>query len=169
MSARTMMRTVAAGTAVTAAVAVLSGCSVLGSLLSGGASSGNTEAFDIEVGDCVYEPDLTDNEATDAQIASVDVVDCAEPHTYEAYVVEDIGAIDDVYPGEESVLSRAEELCYNGFADFVGRAYEKSRLDISYFYPTEDSWNTLDDREVTCFVIDPDKAETTGSFAGSGE
>ena len=58
--------------------------------------------------------------------------------------------------------------CMERFSSFVGRDYETSALDIYTLYPTRESWNGYNDREVVCAVFDIDANKLTGSVAGLG-
>ncbi len=60
------------------------------------------------------------------------------------------------------------EQCLGGFEPFVGTAYELSSLDVIYLFPTQVSWQRLDDRTVICSVVALDSSKLTGSMAGSG-
>lgn len=126
---------------------VLSGC-------------GDSSVFELEVGTCFND------EGASEEVASVPVVDCAEPHDNEIYYLFDLDGSS--FPGEEAVVDLAYTGCYDRFESFVGRSYEESVLDFAPLYPTADGWTDLDDREVVCFVYDLDFKKLTGSMAGSG-
>ena len=53
------------------------------------------------------------------------------------------------------------------FEAFVGKDYESSQLDIFPIYPTRQSWNELDDREVVCALYDLDLKKLAGTMRGS--
>lgn len=122
--------------------------------------SGDLGVFAIKVGDCFDEVDY------DAQVDEVSGQACNEAHIYEVYHSFDITA--DAFPGDASVIDSAQTGCLAAFEGFVGIAYDASALDISYLYPTEDSWNLGDDREVLCMVYNLDGTTRTGSAAGVG-
>lgn len=75
---------------------------------------------------------------------------------------------DGVYPGEASVTEAAGNGCYNAFEPFVGHEYETSIYDLSYLYPSSESWDQLDDREVLCLMDNYDGTKKTGSAANTG-
>lgn len=104
-------------------------------------------AFDLEVGDCIVPPEIAAGEAIDVE--RVRTVDCSEPHDGEVVAVFDIegnkgtpSARDPLklfrYPGEEAIWREAEQRCP-----------PKTSL---YFYPTEESWTQMGDREVACVL-----------------
>ncbi|WP_436890806.1 septum formation family protein [Nocardiopsis dassonvillei] len=119
----------------------------------------DTDVFDIFLGDC-----LTEFGEGEDEISSVPKIDCAEPHVYEVYHVENIedsGA----YPGETSVSDSAQELCEEAFEPFVGVDYYSSSLYVLPLFPTAAGWEA-GDREVLCLIYEPD-VDTTGTLAGS--
>ena len=62
------------------------------------------------------------------------------------------------YPSDAQVGAWLEKHCLPAFADYVGRAYEASRLDIAWFQPTRDGWED-GDRSMQCAVYDPTDTE----------
>ena len=66
------------------------------------------------------------------------------------------------------MIRDAQQGCTSRFGDFIGTPYQKSRLEVQYLYPTEESWNTQDDREVVCSVTDPKGKITAKTLAGAG-
>ncbi|TDQ51596.1 septum formation family protein [Actinorugispora endophytica] len=141
----------AAATAIAGTVLALSGCGILEQLAG-------DDVFTLVVGDCLS------SSTGEGEVSSVPTVDCAEPHDSEVYASHMIA--DGAYPGEDAIYTEAEEVCTTEFETFVGMAYLDSELDFEYLYPTEDSWNELDDREILCMVVDP-AGQTTGSLEGA--
>ncbi len=113
--------------------------------------------FTLKVGDCLGDVPLD-------QISSVTELSCDNPHIYEIYHAFDISG--DVYPGDDEVVAEAQETCLATFEGFVGIEYEASELEISYLYPTSDSWSLGDDREVLCMVLNLDGSSRSGSAEG---
>lgn len=172
MPSSTITRFAAKAFAVAAATALglsLSGCSVLSDVLGRAPEAvrdaetqeiidaGQADVFSIKVGDCL-------NEADGETVSAVPVVPCGEPHDEEAYFEYTFSG--DVFPGADAVSEQADEACYGAFAGFVGLAYEESALDYFPYIPTEESWNGLNDRVVTCMVYDP-AAQSTGTLSGA--
>ena len=122
--------------------------------------SGDLGVFAIKVGDCFDEVDYS------SQVDEVSGLACDGEHIYEVYHAFDIAG--DTFPGDESVVTSAQDGCLAAFEGFVGMDYNESVLDISYLYPTEDSWNLGDDREVLCMVYNLDGTPRVGSAAGAG-
>lgn len=115
-------------------------------------AEGDESAFELAVGDCLRTID------EGAQVESVPLVPCAEPHdgeVYDAFALPDGG-----YPGDEAIATAAETGCIDRFQTFVGAPYEDSVLELFFYNPTRRSWALADDREVVC-VIQSDA--TTGS------
>ena len=72
------------------------------------------------------------------------------------------------FPGSSRVGDVAETLCLERFDEFVERPYLDSLLEIEAFTPTRDSWEDIDDREVTCSLYDLEELYMEGSMQGSG-
>jgi len=122
-------------------------------------------AFDIEVGDCFI--------ADGDELKSVLVVDCEQPHTYEAFQVFDHEAgTDEAYPGDDVLVEYADTQCQLSFEEFVGRDYRTSIWYITSIGPTSATWAEAD-REIICTLVQQDldghPIEVTGSAMGSAE
>jgi hypothetical protein len=124
-----------------------------------------TSVFELEVGDCFSADSDTIN--------SVVVVDCAQPHTYEAFFVFDHDAgPDEAFPGDDVILEYADTACRPPFEEFVGKDYESSIWYITSVTPSAETWAT-GDREIVCTLDQQDAndepIEVTGSAEASGE
>jgi len=157
--------------------ASLTGCSAISSLLEGDSAtrdeetqevteSGTESVFDIQVGDCLNEPD-------GEEILDVEVVPCADPHDYELYHEFDVD-LGDEWPGEEAVWNAADEGCHGAFSDFAGIAFEESAsLWFTNFTPTVETWEQQDDRLVQCLIYEASDdqgqeiVQVEGSLAGA--
>lgn len=125
--------------------------------------AGEVGAFEVRVGDC-FAGDQLGTETTEVQ--AVDAVPCEQSHENEVYAIFDLP--DGDYPGDEAVVEQSGEGCAERFEEFIGTAYDDSLLEITQLFPTEESWTTLDDREVVCAVNDP-AGPVEGSLQGKGE
>lgn len=128
------------------------------------ATAGTVDAFSVALGDCVSEGGAAAATEEVVEVSQVEVVPCSETHDSEVYAVFDLA--DGEFPGDEAVMGSADEGCYGAFADFVGLAYEDSALDFGTYFPTEESWNGFEDREVVCLLVDPAGA-VTGTLEGA--
>ena len=118
----------------------------------------------IRAGDCLNSAELAGAGDETVHTSEVEVVPCLEPHQLEAYLV---GTLPEgEYPGSQKVQRTAGRMCLLAFDDFVGLSYGRSELDFVYLYPEAPSWRTIDDRDITCLVTDP-QDPTTGSLRGS--
>jgi hypothetical protein len=118
---------------------------------------GDVAVTSVEVGDC-----LPANVSTVKETLTVEVAPCSQPHASEAYSDFDLAA--GPFPGNALVVRLAEGGCAKRFRTFVGVRYDKSRLDVTYMYPTSRSWLRRD-RSVTCLV--GAASPTTGTLKGS--
>jgi hypothetical protein len=130
-------------------------------------SGGDTDVFDLSVGDCVDDP-LEPESDNLVEVEAVESVPCDEPHEAEVYAVVDLpGGDSAAFPGEDSISRQADEVCFGRFEQYVGTAYEASTLAYSYYMPTSQSWDE-GDREVACLASDYEGELITGSVRGSG-
>ena len=141
-------------------VVSLAGCSAIGDTVGKVVDvDGDTSAFDVSVGDCINDAEATAAE----EVANVTIVECTEPHDYEAYHSFDLTDAE-TFPGDEAVTTAAQDGCVAEFEPFIGKSFEESTLDLTFIGPTEGSW-TEGDREILCVVMGAEL--TTGSLAGS--
>jgi hypothetical protein len=160
--------TFAVALAVTA-LALLPGCGAAGNAGATAGPAGDdavadpslTAWDDLEVGDCIVETDW------DSQLdgGGVEVVDCDTEHTDELFSV--VVHEDAAFPGEDELLSLADEVCEEAFEGYVGASYEESDYDISYTAPSEQTWS-VGDRESLCFLFDLEGEPLTGSAKDAG-
>lgn len=123
---------------------------------------GDVSTAEIRVGDCVMLP----KEATTAEgteVSELTAVPCQKPHDAESFAIKEI--TEATYPGETKVIALADSYCAAQFGTFVGVAYDKSKLELSYLFPTKDSW-AQGDRDLKCLVHKPE-GQSTGSLKGS--
>jgi hypothetical protein len=138
---------------VTALALVLAACT---SDDSGSGDQGlPTEPFElgVDVGDCFDRPQSPD-------VTAVPIIDCGQPHDFEAYAVVDLEG--DAFPGVDEVDELARDACDERFAGYVGVLAGRSGLVVVPVAPTAEHWDA-DLREVTCTVTirPPEKLEDT--------
>lgn len=138
---------------VSTTLAALAGIGLISSIAACGG-----QVASAEVGDCVVTEDIPD------EVTEIPTVDCGEAH--DAQVVGKFDLDDGDFPGLDAVQAAAEEGCVTEFESFVGVTYADSSLNVSYVYPTEQTWDQADDREVLCFAVSAEDA--TESWEGSG-
>jgi hypothetical protein len=122
--------------------------------------SGEIGAFKIQLGDCLTG-------SVSGQVESVEGIPCDQPHQNEVYHAFDIAEGDGAFPGDDLVQQQADEGCLAAFQGFVGLDFPSSVYEISTLVPTEQSWGSLDDREVLCLLGQPVGTLTTGTAAGT--
>ena len=118
----------------------------------------DASVFDIQLGDCYNFPS-----GATGEVETLTAVPCDEPHEAEAFHESEIEG--DEFPGAAEVEKEAETECVTAFDSFVGLSYEESTLDFTYLTPTQETWDQLDDRLISCLVTDPATSEVTGSRA----
>jgi hypothetical protein len=109
--------------------------------------SGGLGAFAIELGDCLNLP----SELT--MVQSVEGVPCTQAHDAQAYALFNLTDYSNAFPGKAAIEEQASEGCYERFPAFVGIPYEQSELYFTAFYPSEESWVEIDDREIICLLV----------------
>lgn len=177
-SARRPVRLLVAATAAVVSLTVLTGCAaILDEITSGGdaprdepggeiTASAEADAFEILKGDCIDLVALDgygeSAEGDEFEVESVPVVPCAEEHTGEVYA--ELIMDDPAYPGDEAMSTKFDEWCYAEFEKFVGLSFDESVYSYTGFYPTQDTWEQLNDRTLQCIVSSEEPV--TGSLAG---
>lgn len=124
---------------------------------------GSLDAFQMRVGDCFNDSGAVSVDAAET-VSSVPGVPCAEPHDNEVFAVFNVAAVS--FPDGEAMAELAFDSCHERFESFVGKDYMSSSLDIVTLYPTRESWNSYDDREVVCAVFDMNANKLIGSVEG---
>jgi hypothetical protein len=128
--------------------------------------SGDLLPAKLRIGDCFNEPELDELGATEQfEVDQVAVVPCSEPHDAEVY--HSFQLTDGEYPGQAEIDLKAAA-CLKEYKKYVGVGYTRSQLDFVYYFPTQQSWDFLDDRGIVCSLFDPVRGKVTGSFEGSG-
>lgn len=118
--------------------------------------SGGLGVFTVRTGDCVQLP----TENLD-MVASIEGVPCDTPH--DAQVFAELTVAGDEFPGREAMENTAGEQCVSRWEAALGAYDPAGNLDLTFFTPTEESWEAENDREVTCFVVSADGTPITGS------
>jgi len=124
---------------------------------------GNTDMDAIRLGDCLNDEEVSNDESV-GEVASLDVVDCDEPHDSEVFGFPAYELSD--YPSDDELYSIADEQCFDLFEPYVGADYDTSSLDFSYYTPTRASWK-YGDRDAMCVLYDVDLGQLTGSARDS--
>lgn len=157
----------------------LAGCAQVEDLVRGGGAerdaetsevteSGTESVFDIEVGDCLKEP-----EGTGQQVTDVEVIPCSDEHDYEVYYAYSVDDLGEEWPGEEAITADGDAKCNEQFASFVGVPFDQSAsLWYTYYTPTQQSWSG-GDTLVQCLVYEAsdqngmELTPVTGSLEGA--
>ena len=58
-----------------------------------------------------------------------------------------------------------DDRCPQLFASYIGIAFDVSRLEMLYLYPSEDTWGQ-GDRQIACIATGSDGEQLTGTLAG---
>lgn len=105
----------------------------------------------VAVGQCANDvPDVNQ------RLFAVLLIGCEQRHTYEVYFQfrYPAGAAPlpggSPYPGETVVRKASETECYNQFEAWMGSPWTVSNFDIQTWWPSKVSWNSINDRHVTC-------------------
>ena len=126
---------------------------------------GQMSVFELRVGDCLTDQRIVDSEE-DAQLMSTVAVPCTDPHLQEVYFASDYKAT--AFPGTDTLIEYAYEVCEKAFPAYVGTPYMDSSLDFQIMYPTQESWSN-GDQEVLCLLVPMEVgAEMVGSKKNSG-
>jgi hypothetical protein len=121
-------------------------------------AEGRESVFDLRVGDCIKET------IGGGEVGTTTVVPCADPHDYEVFANFDLEPVS--YLGDDTVAELSGEGCRARFARYFQIAYEESVLEVSAFYPTQDSWTRAADRSVSCLGYRMDGQPMVGKIRG---
>jgi hypothetical protein len=124
--------------------------------------AGDVSAFQMRVGDCFDDAGVFTDESS--EVSNVPAVPCSQPHDNEVFAVFDVNLAS--FPEGDEMASVAFDSCLERFKGFVGRDYQSSSLDIATLYPSLESWNRQNDREVVCVVYDVNAKKLVGSVKG---
>lgn len=119
--------------------------------------SGRADVDKIIVGDCL-------DSTTNSTVSQVPIVPCAEEHDEEVFGSFTLPPGE--FPAAETLESEGWEQCDALFAEYIGLPYEESALEYYTLSPTQDSWESRNDRVVSCIVSDP-AGPMTGSLKGA--
>ncbi len=126
-----------------------------------------TIVSDLQTGECVENFFETGEDGGFVEIFAVSTVECAQPHAYEVFSVNDTLFPSDEYPGIAESFAIGQEYCLSQYAEFIGGGQENlTTWDVWTFVPPENSWS--DDRRVHCLVGDfAETTPTTGTLRGA--
>ncbi len=134
---------------------------VLGAISLLAAACGTGNIWMLEVGSCFDDWEGASTSLESQEITDVPIIDCAQPHDNEVYMITDVA--DGDFPGDDAMEMVAVDTCFDGFEEFVGMPYEESTLDFGWLFPTSESWDE-GDREIVCFAYDYELRKVTGSM-----
>jgi hypothetical protein len=100
-----------------------------------------------------------------AEVKTLPVIDCAQPHTHEIYAT--VTSQESVYPGVDALGASAQVKCLSAFEDFVGISAFDSELSYTWLVPSLKSWNDDKDREILCVLARRDASPMVGSMKAS--
>lgn len=98
----------------------------------GGSGQLDESLTGLEVGDCI------DGSGDAEAVETVEAIDCDDPDAVQVIKVFDITGHGDEYPGQEAIDEAVSEGC--------------PATTVVSLYPTKESWEQGDDREVVCFA-----------------
>ena len=97
-------------------------------------------------------------------------VPCGGPHQHEVYLrTEHPARAGAPWPGDREMEAFARAQCYGTVADFVGKIYELSELELGYLTPTRTDFEHEDARfrGIHCYLLRDDGEEMVGSARDS--
>lgn len=118
---------------------------------SGGSSGGSSAsssgpvsaALDMYVGQCIQDPG-------EGSISEVENAVCTKEHWGEVYHVATITS--SRMPSDGDMDDMALDVCVDAFDAYVGRPYDESDLDITWYFPSRESWDD-GDRSIQCIAF----------------
>lgn len=122
------------------------------------------DVFSLKVGTCFNDPNGAAIEE-DELISDVPVRDCNTPHDNEVFHVFDLPESLE-QPEATLVQDAAYTECGQAYATFVGMDYDDSAYEMNYMAPSDESWAD-GDREIACYLYNPESEQMTASMKGS--
>lgn len=113
----------------------------------------NKYVHDLREGDCLDGgPHPPENPADQERAALIlATLPCSESHEKEVFAIfEHPAKPGGPFPGEREVSKVAQDGCAERFADYVGRPFEDSDLQVSVIAPGPILWDREDDRTIVC-------------------
>jgi hypothetical protein len=94
------------------------------------------------------------------------LLDCSLPHQNEVFAVLDLPGAGRDFPGETTMQDFAQRNCTATFADYVGRAYETSALEVGHYLPSSTEWEA-GARRLGCYLYSVDGEKLIGTMRAS--
>lgn len=121
------------------------------------------DPWHLPIGQC-FDP-IEDKD--DQSLLAASLKSCDEAHLSELIGMPQLpDPAEAPYPGESQVADAAEKECLSAFKEYVGIAFENSKLQVIYHYPSPETW-AAGDRLVLCTVIGSAVGPLTRSVRGS--
>lgn len=108
----------------------------------------------LRPGDCINDPATKGVGEEPIMTETVTLLPCRDRHDLEVYALIDVAG--EEFPGQ-AAFDREVSECFKEFRAFIGKTFADSALEIYYYSPTQQSWDMLGDRSVTCLVGHPTK------------
>ena len=127
-----------------------------------GAFKTNSKTLDeVTIGNCYQLP------APGTKVTHITEISCDKPHDGEAFFQGKLNPDGKTtFPGEQQAVQQAGEQCVaSPFKNYVGAAYPTHGLDVFSIVVTADAWKAEHGR-FSCFVVNADSSELTGSVKG---
>ncbi|HEX7095481.1 MAG TPA: septum formation family protein [Acidimicrobiales bacterium] len=118
--------------------------------------------FDLQPGTCVDSSELSTGLVT-----SLAAVPCDQPHSHEVFQTGTFNTENGAYDAA-AISAFATDHCTQGFANYVGVPYERSRYYFLHLAPSEESWNEQGDRGIVCLLF-LQGAPLSGSARGTAQ
>ena len=120
---------------------------------------------ELEVGSCY---DLPQSDEI-LELSSLDEVPCADPHRGELFHEYEMNPDRDrEYPGQDALFEELGTECTGEvWTDYVGLEYAQSEFEVYLVIPVELNWR-LARGGASCFIVDANDGELTGSAQDSG-
>jgi hypothetical protein len=119
------------------------------------------------VGQCFDRRELEERPATGPQQTDIVLLlECELPHDNEVFDVLEMPGTGPDYPGETPMNAFARRTCSTRFAEYVGKSYEVSELEIGYYLPSSGEWDS-GARRLGCYLYEVNGGKLVGSMRGS--
>ena len=122
------------------------------------------DVFSLKMGSCFNNPSDANIEENEL-VTDVPIRECTKPHDNEVFHIFNLTGMAEQRDAK-AIEDQVYTQCGSAYTAFIGKPYEDSTYDMSYLAPSDEGW-AAGDREITCYVFNPEAEQMTVSLQGS--
>lgn len=125
------------------------------------------DVFSLKLGTCFNDPKpsaVTEGEDSD-MITDVPIRECNKPHDNEVFHIFNLPEAP-LPPASEELDELVYAECSKAYGEFMGKSFDDSKYNMNYLSPSNETWADKD-REVVCYIFNPEEQQMTASMKGA--